>query len=332
MKTLWLLALLLPLPLSAFAQAVAPEPPPGACGDVLAKHVDDNLNPMIEPDCDSTAYYFGIGRDKDYTLARSCAYLERFKHVDQDGSLFTGPGILAMIYANGDGTPRDLDLARRFTCEIKEAAPEETLARLQVIDRMATSPKNAGHFDLCSMGSTGVTQNWCASIHLRLEDARRYDELVKMVDGLTPAQQESFKVLQSAEQGYEAAHADKEIDLTGTAAAALTLQERNRLRALFVSDFALFAKKDFAEPVSLGVVQGHIDNDLASIQKNGPHIFRNTTVTVQGVNETQAAWVKYVAAWRAYEAAVNPGVSGDAVETQLGRERLFHLHRLNSMY
>jgi hypothetical protein len=332
MKMNWLLFLLLSLPLSASAQAVAPEPPPGACGDVLAKHVDDNLNPMIEADCDSTAYYFGIGRDKDYSLARSCAYLERFKHVDQDGSLFTGPGILAMVFANGDGTPRDLDLARRFTCEIKEAAPEETLARLAVLDRMAATPKNAGHFDLCSTSKSGVTQNWCASIELRLKDARRYDELVKMVDGLTPQQQESFKVLQTAEQGYEAEHAEKEIDLTGTAAAALTLQERNRIRALFVSDFALFAKKDFAEPVSLGVIQTHIDDDLASIQKIGPRVFRNTTLTVSGVQDTQAAWVKYVAAWRAYEAAVNPGVSGDAVETQLGRERLFHLHRLNKTY
>ena len=332
MKMSLLLTALLALPCPVIAQLAAPEPPPGACGDVLARPVNDSLDPGVEADCDSTAFYFGIGREKDYNLARACAYMERFKHVDQDGSLFTGPGILSMIYANGNGTPADFDLARRFVCEIKEASPDETLNRLKVLDRMAATPKNAGHFDLCSTGSTGTTVNWCTSVQLRIRDAKRYDELVKMVDGLTPAQQEAFKALQTAEQAYEEVHSQKEIDLTGTAAGAFTLKERDRIRALFVSDFALFASKDFSEPVSLSVVEGHIADDYASIEKNGPRIFRNTTITVEGVQETQAAWLKYVAAWRAYEAAVNPTLSLDLVSTQLGRERIYHLHRLNSTF
>ena len=60
-----LLPLLLALPLSAAAQAVQQEPPPAACAAILAKPFDGGLDPRIEPDCDSTAYYYGLGRDKD---------------------------------------------------------------------------------------------------------------------------------------------------------------------------------------------------------------------------------------------------------------------------
>lgn len=327
-----LLAVLLALPLPALAQVADPQPPPPECSAILANHVDDNLDPRIEPDCDSTAYYYGIGRDKDYNLARACAYIERFKQVDKDGNLFTGPGILALIYANGDGVPADYELARHFVCEIKEASPSETLARLKDIDRMAQNPKNAGHFGLCATGVSGTTAGWCSSVDLRIHDTTRYNELVKLVDPLTPKQQDAFKVLQSAEQAFEESHVTKELDLTGTFSVSDTLKERDRIRNLFVADFTLFNKPDFSEPVTLGVADAHIDTEYAAIQKNGPRIFRNTTLTVEGVDDTQAIWLKYVAAWRAYEAAVNPTISLDAVATQLDRERLYTLHKLATTF
>jgi hypothetical protein len=345
MRTSLLLALLLALPLSAAAQADQQEPPPAACAAILAKPFDGGLDPRVQPDCDSTAYYFGIGRDKDYAAARACAFIERFHHVDKDGSIFTGPGILSMIYANGEGTPRDLDLARRFVCENKEAAPSEIETRLQLLDKIATAlqpppppqpgqfpppprPQPPAHFSLCATSSTGTSWGWCTTLQVRINDAKRYDDMVKIVDGLTPQGVEAFKTLQTAEATFETVRSDKEVDQTGAARAAWVLQEQDRVRAQFVSDLKLFSTPTFSEPATLAAVEALVDKDYASLRVNGATIFRGTTITVAGVDQTQIAWRKYREAWRAYEGVVNPTVSSDDVATQLGRERLTQLHKL----
>ena len=332
MKTFLLLALLFCIPVSMAAQADAPEPQPAACAAALAKPFDGGLDPHVPPDCDSSAYYYGIGRDKDYVAARVCALIERYNKVDKDGSLFTGAGILSMVYANGEGTPRDIDLAKRFTCEIKEADFAETDARLKLLDKIAVATKDVPHFDLCKTASNGTSWGWCESIELRLHDAKRYDEMVKIVDGLTPQGVEAFKALQTAEGDFETLRSEKEIDLTGAARGAWTLQEQDRLRAQFVSDLKLFSTAGYSQPVTLATVEALINKDLASIRLNGPKNFQGTTITVAGVEETQRTWLKYRAAWLAYEGVVNPTVSSDAIATQISRERLTHLHKLNTTF
>ena len=332
MKTCLLLALLFCIPVSMAAQADAPEPQPAACAAALAKPFDGGLDPHVPPDCDSSAYYYGIGRDKDYVAARVCALIERYNKVDKDGSLFTGAGILSMVYANGEGTPRDIDLAKRFTCEIKEADFAETDARLKLLDKIAVATKDVPHFDLCKTASNGTSWGWCESIELRLHDAKRYDEMVKIVEGLTPQGVEAFKALQTAEGDFETLRSEKEIDLTGAARGAWTLQEQDRLRAQFVSDLKLFSTAGYSQPVTLATVEALINKDLASIRLNGPKNFQGTTITVAGVEETQRAWLKYRAAWLAYEGVVNPTVSSDAIATQISRERLTHLHKLNTTF
>ncbi len=327
--------MLLALPLCAAAQTVAQDsgPPPAACVSILAKPFDGGLDPRIEPDCDSTAFYFGIGRDKDYAAAKSCALIERINHVEaKDNSPFPGAGILSMIYANGDGTPRDIGLARRFVCENKEAATSETEARLELLDKIEKTPQTAGRYSLCTVATTALTLGWCASLQLRVADGKRYDEMVAIVDKLSPAGVEAFKKLQTAEGDFELARTQKELDLTGAGRAVWVMQEQDRVRAQFVSDLKLFSKPGYSQPVTLAVVDAALNKDYANVRVNGARLFQGTTITVAGVDETQAAWVKYRDAWRAYEGVVNPTVSSDAVATQIERERLTQLHKLSTMY
>jgi uncharacterized protein YecT (DUF1311 family) len=331
MKTPFFIALLFAVSLPALAQDIQDNPVNAECSAILAKPFDGGLDPNVQPDCDSPAYYYGIGRSKDFAAARACAFIERFRKVNKDGSLFTGSGILSMVFANGEGTERNIDLARHFTCEITEASPSETDARLRLLDKMAAAPKEGRHFDLCSTATSGQSATWCESIQLRIHDARRYDDLVKMVDALTPAQQEAFKVLQTAEQEWEAQRAEKEVDQTGTIRGALVQQEQDRVRAQFAGDFKLFAKPDFTEP-SFSLADSKMNEEYALVRKDGPRNFRNTTITVAGVEEAQAVWIKYREAWRKYVSVVNPTVSSDAVATQITRERLTQLHKLATMF
>ena len=66
-------AVFLAIPLCAIAQAVQQEvaPPPAECIAALSRPFDGGLDPRIEPDCDSTAFYYGIGRDRDYDAAKT---------------------------------------------------------------------------------------------------------------------------------------------------------------------------------------------------------------------------------------------------------------------
>ena len=325
-----LLAFLVTLPLAAAAQT-EPQPAPSAeCSAILARPFDGGLDPRIPDDCDSPAYYYGIGRDKDFAAARACAFIERFKHVDKDGSLFTGPGILSLVFANGEGTPRDLDLARRFVCENKEATAAEIEARLRVLDKIAADPQHAPHFSLCSTSSSGTTWGWCTTIQLRLSDAKRYNDMVGVVDKLDPKGQEAFKSLQAAEAAFETLRCDKEVDQNGQSRWAWQLQEQDRVRASFVADLKLFTKPDLTEPATFPIVDAAVERDYAKLVANGASLFRNTTITVAGVQQTQAAWLKYRDAWRTFEAQVNPTLSSDLVATQISRERLYHLHKLAS--
>jgi hypothetical protein len=342
MKRVLLIATLVALPLCAPAQfkkaAPAPAPPPvpsgpvpapaPSCSQVLAKPFDGGLDPRIQPDCDSSSFYFGINRDKDPVLARACAFIERFNHVDKDGSMFTGPGILSMVFANGEGTPRDLDLARRFTCENKEASPAEIQARLELIEKIAVTPTNPPKFDLCATAKTATSWSWCTAVLVRQHDSRRYNEMVAIVEKLTPEGQEAFKTLQAAEGVFESARAEGEIDQNGLANQAWILQEQDRLRATFVADLKLFSKPDFTQPVAYAVADSKVAEDYQKIRISAAKLFANTTITLAGVDKTQAAWLKYRDAWRAYEGVVNPKLSGDDVACQISRERIFQLHKL----
>src|SRR5205085_1236698 len=77
--------------------------------------------------CLSESLYEGIGMKKDPVRARKCALLEMATHRTT-GPEFSGPHILMMIYANGEGVRRDYDIATHWACALTESALDiETL-------------------------------------------------------------------------------------------------------------------------------------------------------------------------------------------------------------
>ena len=55
------------------------------------------------PQCDALALYYGFAAKPDHAAALQCAYYQRAHPNPQVGDPFAGPGILSMLYANGDG-------------------------------------------------------------------------------------------------------------------------------------------------------------------------------------------------------------------------------------
>ncbi|HST75140.1 MAG TPA: hypothetical protein VLJ20_07190, partial [Acetobacteraceae bacterium] len=66
--------------------------------------------------CNSEALYYGIGRPADPVRARQCAFLER--GVWQGPPNLSGDTVLMIIYANGVGATRNLDVAISLACQL----------------------------------------------------------------------------------------------------------------------------------------------------------------------------------------------------------------------
>jgi TPR repeat protein len=64
---------------------------------------------------ESYKYYYGIGVPVDFVKARYLAFIEMAMHPDGAGE-FEGPSVLLMLYANGFGVKRDLDISIRLAC------------------------------------------------------------------------------------------------------------------------------------------------------------------------------------------------------------------------
>ena len=84
--------------------------------------------PMRKPgeECDPLALYYGMRGRPDYASAEQCALAEwhnthlQYPEDSGEDTVFA-IGTLTMMYANGDGIPRDVDRAIRIACA-EEAA------------------------------------------------------------------------------------------------------------------------------------------------------------------------------------------------------------------
>ena len=128
------------LPLRAQIAQPDFEDGPKACEQIKAKAVTEPqltgpLSASQLPGCDSTALYYGFADQPDYAAALQCAWYER-AHEPGYLDMFRGAGVLTMIYANGHGVKKDIDLAMRFSCSAQpDPARAELSGRLSHLDQ-----------------------------------------------------------------------------------------------------------------------------------------------------------------------------------------------------
>ena len=119
--------------MTAAACAAAQQVKDGAAAEQACAAVKNLRVPTITPrsnadrkwltNCNEADLYYGFSahQQPDYAAARRCA-LYQFVHNDEDDLYDFSTQTLSMIYANGDGVPRNFDLAIRFVC-MKDMPP-----------------------------------------------------------------------------------------------------------------------------------------------------------------------------------------------------------------
>ncbi|MFI4923174.1 MAG: FmdE family protein [Burkholderiales bacterium] len=280
--------------------------------------------------CDAKDLYFGLGHPADPGTARKCAYIEREKYKNAREPIFGGSGLLTMIYANGNGAARSLDLALKFACEV-DGAPAENVERIEHLLKLKNDHWTGNDFHLCDDITSGFMQGNCAWLQEQFVKAERSKKLDAITSHWGPDEKRAFKELQQSAEAYFHASSRNEIDLSGTARGAFVVEAEAGFNDAFVASLERFEKGQVPKfgPADFRKVGAELNSVYAKIQSDPKkHIYEYSTVTPQGVKTAENAWLAYQEAWVKFGQLKYPSVNPEAWRTWLTQERIKKLKSL----
>ena len=269
--------------------------------------------------CDSEALYYGIGMPADPEAAFRCAQLE------DGGDMFGGDMMLATIYANGRGAPRDLDKAIAIACRTGWA-PAEFDGRVSDLDDYRQQGDGPADFHWCDAATSGYMSGFCASHDARIAAARRMAGFQAFAARWNQGEAKArLEALITAAENFTQARG-VEIDQTGTLRGAFVVMAEEEVRALLHQD--LQAVAEFKPSLALALADRDADAELNRVYKR-VMAFRFDVLagspTHDGIRKVQRAWLKYRDAWGDFVRTAAPEVSPQAMANLQTRHRIKQL-------
>jgi uncharacterized protein YecT (DUF1311 family) len=268
------------------------------------------------------------------TRARAGATPSQWEQVRHCAYAESNATVLMMLYANGYGVSRNYDLAVKYACSMP-AAPAEMDGRVAHLNERMLHHE-ALPFDQCDDITSGLMGGRCAAIQDRLDSRERSARLAALMKAWQPGQQAAAARLQQALEQFASLRADRETDMSGTLRAALAIEAHGVELDLFAHDVQ-DAEKGKLPRYSEQQYQ-QLDKKLNQVyqrlmqqpHKDGEAGFGYSTVTKEGVQVTQRAWLAYRDAWVALGAARYPGVAPYAWKALLTQRRIEQLEEFGS--
>lgn len=279
--------------------------------------------------CSSKKLYYGYGNSPDFVKARKCAYLE-FEQGWTDDNLFYGPAILMMIYANGEGVGRNLDLALKLACEEGGAPMAEYVSHIIHLDNMGNI-NSAGNekFDFCDDSQSLLMTGRCAERSAEIAKVAREDKFLKLISSWDDRQQKEFESFRSVWQSYIAVSTN-EIDYYGTMGVsegifAKNAKQEDLLNSLNDFEHGKFPMFGDAEYVQIDRELNRIYREIQNATENDAIEFSWGSVTKGKIKTVQRAWLKYRDAWVEFAKHRYPSVAAVSWKAWLTRERVEQL-------
>lgn len=271
--------------------------------------------------CVSRDLYYGIGGPADPVEARKCAYAEMEQGRDKDWA-FSGKSILIMLYANGQGVPRNFDAAMKLACE-SPGAPGDLAGTVNELARMKKA-RVVGKFSICDHSSGPYLYKQCAILDYRFDHADREKQLDEIAAKWSSREKKAFATLRKMAVPYFKAHADNETDLRYTQEVhEIAFMERDllaKVKQLEAGDMPKFSPGDFAKD------EATVKLDFAKTQ--APGFRQQANITSAGIKQAQQDWIRYRDAWVKFGKKKYPRVSEMAWKAWLTRDRLGLLDKL----
>ena len=248
--------------------------------------------------CDSEALYYGIGMPADPVRARQCAYAER----DAGDEIVIGGSIMLMtIYANGVGAKRDLDLATHLACGI-DGAPAESDGRVRHLAELEATGWAGTDFHYCDDITSGLAMGYCESHSARIAGARRNAALAALTRDWSAPKKAAFARLQTAHAAFVEAHGGGEVDLAGSARAAMSIAAEERARDEFLDIVRRLADGTAPRATSAGYRAADARLNIAYRKAISGAAGEDSVgaVTQSGIRTAQRAWLHYRDAFLAF--------------------------------
>lgn len=272
--------------------------------------------------CDSEELYYGFTAAPQPAQARQCAYRQRNR--DDADSPLSGAAILTMIYANGRGAARNFDLALRFACEAGGAGAEIS-GRVAHLEKLKAAHFAGTDFDFCNDITSGYMEGACADRDERLATAGRQKKLNATIARWSDADRKAFAQLQRAAEQFFTSREKEEVDLSGTARAALMIEERAQLDNDFVAalaDFEAGKLPHFTEADDRNADARLNAVYAKALKAGGPGM---GTVTPEGIRKTQRLWIPYRDQWVVFGRQKYPSVAQESWKTWVTEQRIKQL-------
>lgn len=279
---------------------------------------------------ESYKYYYGIGVPVDYVKARYLAFIEMKMHPEGGGD-FEGASILLMLYANGFGVKRDLDISIRLACSNVGGAGAEVEGRVDHLKNMR-SDTSAAIFDLCDDITSGYMMGMCTSVKSQLDDLRREAIVDSVIKGWPAKDREAYDSLRKAAGYFFYERTIGEVDLSGTARAMMEIDESESLEESFKDEIVQADKCAVATHTEQDFVEA--DKKLNTVytklmkQKDPEQASDRGQVTRAGIRSAQRAWIRYRDAWAVFGAVRCPETAVWSWKTVITEERVSELEEL----
>ena len=265
------------------------------CAKAAPDYPAKDQTPPKDAHCSATNAYYGIGESVNDAKARACAYAGN----DID--------VLAMLYANGRGVPRNIAVARKAVCADDGAATAEIEGRLKHLSRMEAAP-GGKPFDWCDDITSGLMEGACANIAATLKQQKRDQGVAALAASWTPAQKAALAKLRREMEAFVKAR-DGEVDLSGTARGAMLIEAEEQERQQFAD---LLARADAGQLADVPPARAKaVDEQLNATWKKVRAVPGDQLGTVKQSDllAVQRAWLRYRDAWVAFGGQRWPAVT-----------------------
>lgn len=271
----------------------------------------------------SENYYYGIGVPINYVTARYLAFKEMEDSANE--TVLDGSTVLLMLYANGYGVKRDLDICIRLACANVGGAPAEIEGRTKHLKDMK-SGKSAGFFDICDDVTSGNMEGMCASIYSDKLDYHRQGIIDSILKTWTQKDVEAYKRLRKVATSFFEAREENEVDLSGTGRYAFELEELDSLESNFLDKILKVGKCLFQDYSADDFVKADEElNIVYSKVMRGKDTIDWGTVTKEQIKLVERKWIPYRDVWVSFSCIRCPNLSESALKTLLTKERITQL-------
>ena len=270
--------------------------------------------------CEAYQYYYGIGRRKNYVKARQCAFSQP---VPESG--FSGELILMMLYANGQGVSRNLELAKKAACN-SGLAGDDLKESIDALRTMAQPTKLAVQtFNFCDLVGTERSTDLCTWVKAQVDIQKYEPELATRRRTWTRLQQTAFDDVQKKWKIYIDLHADIEERRVGSDAALHRRAVLTIGKAEFLGSLLAF---------ETGTTPGYDEESYKEIDSSLNEMWRANVLPdllsgkpeAQRIRRAQRAWLAYMESWVKFAAYRYGGVSPNVWRAYFTTGRMYDLH------